>query len=65
MPSHDHGIKMNVSGYEGGIAYTSHFGQGDPQQWDNYQGLIGSTGGNHAHNNMPPYLAVYMWKRTK
>lgn len=23
----------------------------------------GSTGSNTAHNNMPPYLAVYMWKR--
>ena len=22
-----------------------------------------TTGGNHPHNNMPPYLAVYMWKR--
>ena len=24
---------------------------------------IGSSGGGWAHNNMPPYLAVYMWKR--
>ena len=25
---------------------------------------IGSTGGDQPHNNMPPYLAVYAWKRT-
>jgi len=23
-----------------------------------------STGGGSAHNNMPPYISVYMWKRT-
>lgn len=27
-------------------------------------GNNGSTGGSTPHNNMPPYLAVYMWKRT-
>lgn len=26
--------------------------------------LVASTGGGRKHNNMPPYLAVYMWKRT-
>ena len=25
--------------------------------------LTGSTGGSQPHNNMPPYLAVYMWER--
>jgi len=24
----------------------------------------GATGGNQYHNNMPPFLAVYIWKRT-
>ena len=27
------------------------------------QGMTGSAGGSQPHNNMPPYLAVYMWKR--
>lgn len=26
--------------------------------------MTGNTGANQPHNNMPPYLAVYMWKRT-
>ena len=27
--------------------------------------LVENTGGDQPHNNMPPYLTVYMWKRIK
>lgn len=27
------------------------------------QGAYGSTGGGKEHNNIPPYYAVYMWRR--
>ena len=30
----------------------------------NWTGETSSVGGNQPHNNMPPYLTVYMWKRT-
>ena len=29
-----------------------------------WTGATSSVGGNQPHNNMPPYLTVYMWKRT-
>ena len=29
-----------------------------------HTGTTNGAGGTHPHNNMPPYLTVYMWKRT-
>lgn len=59
MPAHTHGIDYQgiygaTSGvWNGGVAAT---GSGTVQ--------TKSTGGGGSHNNMPPYIVVYVWKRT-
>src|SRR5699024_2892494 len=30
----------------------------------NHSVTVNSAGGSQAHNNMPPYVTVYMWRRT-
>ena len=57
MPSHNHGIAISGNtGLSVGCSYTSPGGYN--------KNFCNTEGGGEAHNNMPPYLVVYMWKRT-
>lgn len=64
IPPHTHGQQVTANPGTGSINgrrdYVSDANglSGYPQGIDTY-----STGGGQAHNNMPPYLVVYMWKR--
>lgn len=56
MPKHNHSIPYTTR--TGGHSET--LLSSDLE----YSSYTGYTGGSQPHNNMPPYLSVYMWKRT-
>ena len=61
MPSHSHGIEVK---YLNNSQYSGYVGSDDYQSRYGFTSTTMAAGGGAAHNNMPPYLAVYVWKRT-
>ena len=60
MPSHTHKTKGYNTG-SGGVNSSLIFAS-KPNDWETGDGT--SAGGDTAHNNVQPYIVVYMWKRT-
>lgn len=59
MPSHYHLLAMNQAGeseYWGPMCSAMQDGD--------MVNMTKPAGGDQPHNNMPPYIAVYMWRRT-
>ena len=62
MPRHNH----TLDNYNVSAGNTTAYMNVQAQAKVGYNGNVQTlyTGGDGSHNNMPPYLAVYMWKRT-
>ena len=65
MPNHSHkvtdanGGQLNYN--SNGASGSGNYGISPGVDWDNMKTT--SVGSGQPHNNMPPYLAVHMWKR--
>ena len=60
MPSHNHSWGWAYAAAPGNSTWSS----AGVNKTSSASDVIGNTGGGKPHNNMPPYLAVFMWKRT-
>lgn len=62
MPQHQHSFKNGGQSLPKGDTYNRPTNVATYSGTDSYQSS--PRGGSQPHNNMPPYVAVYVWKRT-
>lgn len=63
MPKHNHAIYYPNGGAPEEGAALGFPEAGSKKTWWAVACMTAQTGDSAAHNNMPPYLAVYMWRR--
>lgn len=65
IPSHDHRCITDESFYAYGGSFESNDGpaSGHGYAYPFYYSFTGTKGGGKAHNNMPPYIVAYCWRR--
>lgn len=57
MPSHDHTTEGHFTHYDSGSSSATLL------SWAKGTAKVQPTGGGEAHNNMPPYMTIYIWRR--
>ena len=64
MPAHTHTDSLPIYTNRSSSSGSRFEGTSSSDLVTNWPVTTNSTGGGAAHENMPPYIVVYMWKRT-